>query len=246
MRLTINRESFTKALLAASRATATKSPDPILLNLSLELNDRGLEIIGTNREITIKSLVPYMKNDETIIKDARQGKCLLNAHIVCEAVRKLEGNEVSFEVIDDSIAKIDDGKSSFKLNVLQSELGDIDLETNDATCLSLGSKEFADLVDKTAFAVATKNQHIALICIHFECKDGKLIAISTDSARLSKASIDINQEANFVANIPGKTLLEVVHLFETPDNLRISVTNTKAVFEYQALSKEFIREFKDY
>ena len=236
MRLTINKDYFIKALLASSKATASKSPQPILLNLKLVLSEKGLEIIGSNGEISIKSLVPYMIGEETIIKDARNGSCLLNAHILCEAVRKLEGNELSFEVIDDSIVKIDDGRSSFKLNSIKvEEYPDIDLNTEESTCLNLSSKAFGELVDKTAFAVATKNQHMALICIHFEAKEGKLIATSTDSARLSRAEMLINEDVNFATNIPGKTLLDIVHLFETESSLRMSVTPRKVIFEYQNL-----------
>ena len=48
MRLSVEKEQFLKALNSASHAIAGKNADPVLANLKLELNERGLEITGTN------------------------------------------------------------------------------------------------------------------------------------------------------------------------------------------------------
>ena len=49
MRLSVEKEQFLKALNSTSHAIAGKNADPILANLKLELNEKGLEIIGTDR-----------------------------------------------------------------------------------------------------------------------------------------------------------------------------------------------------
>jgi DNA polymerase III sliding clamp (beta) subunit (PCNA family) len=60
-------------------------------------------------------------NDKEIIRNSSLGATLVNAHVITEVVRKLEGTEVSMEIIDNVIAKIDDGKATFKLNCISAE-----------------------------------------------------------------------------------------------------------------------------
>ena len=70
MRLTIDKESFLKALNNASHAINPKNPVAILSNFKLELNERGLDVTGSNNEITIRSTAPYMLGDRTILGDS--------------------------------------------------------------------------------------------------------------------------------------------------------------------------------
>ena len=55
MRFTIDKEQFLKSLNAASKAVPSKSASPYLTNLKLELNEKGLEILGSNGDISIKA-----------------------------------------------------------------------------------------------------------------------------------------------------------------------------------------------
>ena len=51
MRFTIDKEQFSKALNAASKAVPTKSANPILPNFCLTLNEKGLEVLGFNGDL---------------------------------------------------------------------------------------------------------------------------------------------------------------------------------------------------
>ena len=74
MRFTINKEKFLKALNATSHGVAVKSPNPVLSNVKLDLNEKGLEITGSNAELAIRVTIPYMegetegKNDEAVLQ----------------------------------------------------------------------------------------------------------------------------------------------------------------------------------
>lgn len=56
MRFTINREEFLKGLTTASRAINAKNPIAALTNIKLDLNDNGLFVTGSNRDLTIRIL----------------------------------------------------------------------------------------------------------------------------------------------------------------------------------------------
>ena len=63
MRLSISRAPLLVALSSAQKAIAPKNPYPILANFKLDLNSKGLEITGSNSDVTIRSTVPYTQND---------------------------------------------------------------------------------------------------------------------------------------------------------------------------------------
>ena len=121
MRLTIDKEQFLKALNYAGHAIAPKNPYAMLANFKLTLSEKGLEVLGSNSEITIRSIVPYMVREREVIRQGIPGSILINARVLGEAVRKMEGEELSLDVIDNAIAKVDDGRSTFRLNCANAE-----------------------------------------------------------------------------------------------------------------------------
>ncbi|MCR4879511.1 MAG: hypothetical protein K5906_00955, partial [Bacilli bacterium] len=82
MRFTINREEFLKGLTTASRAINAKNPIAALTNVKLDLNENGLFITGSNRDLTIRILVPYFLNEKEIIRNYQQGSVLLNLKVI--------------------------------------------------------------------------------------------------------------------------------------------------------------------
>ena len=182
MRFTIEKDQFLKSLNAASKAVPSKSASPYLTNLKLDLNEKGLEILGSNGDISIKATVPYMIGDREVIRNAGLGATLVNSRILTEIVRNVEGNELSVEVIDEAVMKIDDSRSSFKLNCIKAEeYPDIDLERS-GTEIKLSCVAFASLVEQSAFAASNKDQRPILTALHLEAENGKLVATATDSA----------------------------------------------------------------
>ncbi|MCR5348734.1 MAG: DNA polymerase III subunit beta [Bacilli bacterium] len=233
MRLSIDREQFLKALNTTSKAIVAKSLDPLLANVKLDLNDRGLEITGTNKEVTIQCLVPYRIGDKEIIRASGLGAALINARLLTEFIRRIEGNTISLEVIDDVIAKIDDGRSSVKLNCVKAEtFTDIDLEPS-GTIVTVPCAAFTELVEQSAFAASVKNERALLTALNLQVKEGFLVATATDSARLARKQIPVDTEATFNCNIPARTLVDVIHLFEGADKVTLAVSESSVLFLFE-------------
>lgn len=230
MRLTIDRESFLKALNDASHAIAPKNPIAILGNFKIELKDRGLEVTGSNNDITVRAFVPYEKEGKQIISSGVPGSALMNSHLLLELIRRLEGSVVAFDVIDNAIVKIDDGTSSFKLNCSKGdEYPDIDLDPEGVE-ITLPTKDFSELISQSAFAASNKEQRPALTAVNMEAGEGRLTATATDSARLSRKTIQIASEARFKYNVPAKALLDIVRLVEGTESVKITLSEKKALF----------------
>jgi DNA polymerase-3 subunit beta len=232
MRFTINKDQFLKGLMTAGHAIGNKAPNPVLLCFKLELTSRGLEITGSDSDITVWTLIPNTLNEKEIIRNGSQGAALVNAHVLTEVVRKFEGAELSFEIIDNAIAKLDDGKSTFKLNsIVAEEYPEINLERT-GNAFSLSAADLTTLVSQTAFAALDKDTRPILMAINLRADGGKLTATATDSARLSRKSIAIDPSLHFSANVPAKTLSQVVSLLEGADEVEMSATAEKVVFSF--------------
>lgn len=231
MKFTINREQFLKGLMISAKAIGSKSPIPVMANVKIKISEKGLELTGSNSELTIQTTIPYSLEGNEIIRDASYGETLVANKFITEIVRRLEGDEVTFEVVDDTIAKISDGKSDFKLNSVKAEeYPDIDLEMTGAK-IQIAYKEFKELVDQTAFAASTRDQRPILTALNLESIEGELTATATDSARLSKKSIHLNEKISFIANVPATVMSEVAHLLEEEDAMvTLAISEKKVVF----------------
>ena len=235
MRFVIKRDEFLKALLIAGRAVNSKSSAvPVLANLKLELTDKGLSITGSNYELTIKTSIPYSRDDVELIRNVKEGTTLVNAKIITDMARKIDAEEINFEVIDSTIAVITAGKIKYNLNCIKAnEYPDIDLEPNGIQ-INLSRVEFSSLVSQTAFAASLKEQRPILTAINLEAADGLLTATATDSARLARKQIPISTDLRFSANVPAKMMVEVDHLLEGSESVKIALSDKKALFEFES------------
>ncbi len=232
MRFTIDKDEFLRGLLIAGHAIGAKASNPELICFKLELTEAGLNILASNGEMSIWTLVPNAFNGSQVIRSAQPGATLLSAHVLTEVIRKMDGKEISLEIVDDRIAKIEDGNASFKLNCISAdEYPDLDSEKNGVS-LILRCADLAKLCEQTAFAAFDKDTRPILTAINLDAQGGSLTAIATNSARLSRKKIAIDPSVRFTANVPSKTLVEVTRLFEGAEEVELTVSSKKILFSF--------------
>lgn len=234
MRFTIKRDEFVKGLNIVNKAIASKVTIAVLSNIKIELKDDGLYLTGSNYDMTIRTKIPFKdENDNSVIRNYKEGATLINAKIISEIARKMEEDEITLEIIDSTIVTISDSKSEYKLNCIRAEeYPDIDLDAN-GTEFTLPTSLFALLVDQTAFAASTKEHKPLLTAINLEAQDGILTATATDSARLARKQISIDSSLTFTANIPARMMVEVERLIEGSSAVAIAISDKKALFSFR-------------
>lgn len=236
MRFTINKEEFLKSLTLASRATAGKNPLPIFSNLKLSINENGLEVVGSNGELSILASLPAKKDEREVIRNIQPGSILVNAKIITEIIRKMEKEEISFEVIDETAIQIEDGKSNFQLNSIRAEeYPDIEFG-REGIGFSIDSAQLAQLVEQTAFAASIKEQRGVLTALNLAIENGELTATATDSARLSKKVIEVDTPDTASINIVAKSISDIVRLFEGEGKITLTFETRKAIFRSENLT----------
>lgn len=232
MRFTVNREYLLKALTTVSKAIPQKIELAILQNVKISLNDRGLEFLGSDNNLSIRTRVPFKKDDVELIKDSRPGETLIQFKLLYEIVRRSDAEFISFELMDGSILKISYNGSTNKPNTIRAdEYPDIDLSA-EGISFDVKASEFAKLVDQTAFAASTKENRPALTAINLEMENGLLTATATDAVRMARKKLEVECDDKFNINIAAKKLSDIVHSFEGADMVNVTVCNNKAIFEF--------------
>ncbi len=232
MKFKVLREELLKNVQIASRAIAAKNPVPVLANFKLLIDDKGLTILSSNNELSIVTRVPIAIKGKTILSDMQPGGTLVNAKLFADIARKVSGDELSVELFDGTVVQVGDGRSTYKLNSVKvEEYPEIDLDTNGVR-FDISAKMLKKIVEQTAFAASTKEQRPIMTAVNLDVGDGKLVATATDSARLSRKEIAIDSPVKFTANVPAKTLIDVVGLTDNEDTVTISTTDKRITFEF--------------
>lgn len=232
MRFTVSRQRFLEGILIANRAIGSKSSNPILLDYKFELTARGLEITSSNSVMSIFTTIPMKEGDAGVIRNVSYGSVLVNAQHFTNIFRKLAGDEVTFEVIDNSLVRMFDGITKISLTCTPGEeYPDINMDKG-LNAFEVPAKDFRDLVSQTAFAALDKDTRPLLTAINLKGEGGKLTATATDSARLSRKAVEIDPQVRINCNVPAKTLTEVAALLDGVEEIEISSTNEKIFCEF--------------
>lgn len=234
MKLKINRDHLLRGITLATRSVPTKSANPLFVNVLLEANEKGLTMLGSSGDLTIKTLIPIRVNELEVLRVYTEGKALVNAKLLNEIIRHLEGSEVDIEVIDQTLLQVSDGRSEFNLNSIKpSDYPDFDLE-HDGVRFAIDRQHFVKLVDQTVFAASTKENRPILTAVHLNAKNGLLVAAATDTARLARKQVELKDNVTFFANVPAKTMQDIARIVEVTrvEEIEISVTDKKILFEF--------------
>jgi DNA polymerase-3 subunit beta len=230
MKFTILRDELLKGLTLASRVIPQKSINPILTNVKLDLSTDSLTLTGSNGEYSLTTKIDKFSQDKEVIRDIIPGSILTQGYIFSEIVRRMSGNEVTFIYDTDSIADISDGKTEFKLNCQSPEdYLEIDFSST-GTKISFPTKLFIDCVNQVAFAASMKDARPTLTAVNVESDGTNISFVATDGARLAKKVIDVTNTDRFNANIPSKTLFEVVRTITSESEISVYISDKKVLF----------------
>lgn len=231
MKFAINREEFLKAILNVGRVAQNKV-DPILANLKMDLSENYLAITASNGTLTIVTSIQSIKNDKEIIRNIEEGSTLVNARILTEIVKRLDGDEVYFEVMDESLIKIQSDNSSFKIGAMRaSEYREFDLSL-EGIKVEIPSNQFIDAVNQVAFCASERASRPILSAVNVECNSSVLTFTATDGARLGRKEVAVSNNDLFNVNIPSKSLYEAIKTITTEENINLYISDKKVTMEF--------------
>lgn len=228
MNFKVNKKELLDSLNIASRAISSTTPLPSLTGIKFETLENELILKSSDSNISIK--IPINNNNGKKLEVLEEGEIVIEAKYILEIVRKIDANEVGIEIIDGTLIKIYGGNSEFKINCMKaSDYPEINFNSNGKP-FTLKSNIFKDIIDETAFACSTNETRPVLTGVNFKASGKKLEVNATDSYRLARKIIDIDEENEFNITVPAKYLNDVYHSIEDDKDISIVIDNQKIMF----------------
>ena len=232
MKFKINKNEFLKGLLQVGKIIPIKHTNPIFVNIKLELTTDSLILTGSNGDLSITTSIPFFRNNQEIIRDVQLGSILANSDILCNIVKRLDGDEIAFDVLDDNEARIEvDDKASFNLHCIDAnEYADLDFSFKGVKII-LDACEIANVVSQVSFAASIKNVKPVLTGVNIEGSGSKINFVATDSARLAKKEVEAEISEVFNTTVPVRTFQEIARSITDEDKITLYINDRRILAE---------------
>ena len=232
MKFKINKNEFLKGLLQVGKIIPIKHTNPIFVNIKLELTTDSLILTGSNGDLSITTSIPFFRNNQEIIRDVQLGSILANSDILCNIVKRLDGEEIAFDVLDDNEARIEvDDKASFNLHCMDAnEYADLDFSFKGVKII-LDASEIANVVSQVSFAASIKNVKPVLTGVNIEGSGSKINFVATDSARLAKKEVEAEISEVFNTTVPVRTFQEIARSITDEEKITLYINDRRILVE---------------
>lgn len=232
MKLKIKKDLLLDGLNKVSKAISTKNLVPVLAGIKFELDNNGLTLTASDNDITIKVFIEKNNDDMNI---DQEGSIIIQGKYILDIVRKLPDDFINIEVVDDLKIIIYTENSEFNLNgINNNEYPIINLEES-KNPIRISSREFKSIINQTSFASSNDESRPILTGINFRIIGNILECNSTDSYRLARKLINLENvvEDNYNIVIPSKNLIEFIKIMdESTDNIELHIFNNKILIKY--------------
>ena len=230
MKATIERATLLRCLSHVQSVVERRNTIPILSNVLIEAEGvNSLRVMATDLDLQV------IEHMEANVDSA--GAITVSAHLLFDIARKLpEGSQVSLEAAENRMA-IKEGRSRFSLPTLPRDDFPVIVEGDLPTSFELPAKTFADLIDRTRFAISTEETRYYLNGIFFHVSDDNqpvLRAAATDGHRLARFTLPRPDGAEGMPDVivPRKAVAELRKLLDESldGNVQIDLSASKVRF----------------
>lgn len=235
MKLTIKKEEILRALQRIQGVVDKKNTMPILSNMLLTADGKGVEIVATDLEIGLRGRYDA--------KVEQPGAVTVSAKKMFEIVRELPEEDVQIKVEDSSWVRIVSGHSQFKLVGLPKDEYPSLPDVIEEGMLTIDGAVLRDMIKKTLYAVGENDARYVLngLFVHITASAGgvSMRMVGTDGHRLSiidRALAENRREESVI--IPKKAMVELRRILEEGDAakpLQIGFSKNHALFKRDGL-----------
>lgn len=230
MNFKIKKTILLESLNHVEGAISTKNIIPALSGIKIELNNKGLSFICSNDDITINSTIDKRRIEEY----SMDGSIIVPGKYFIEIIRKIPHDFIDIKT-DGLKIMITTPTSNYNLNGMNaSEYPHYSLELS-KNPVYLNKKELKQIVNQTSFAVSTQEARPILTGINFTIENGQLEVVATDSYRLAKKIIQLNNkdERKISIVIPGSNLYKLIKIINDEDSdIEIHLMNNTVLFSF--------------
>ena len=234
MKFKIKKEILLDSLNNVSKAVSTKNVIPVLGGINFDLKEEGLYLTSTNNEIDIQTFI-----DKKFIDSIEElGSIVIKGKYLLEIVRKLPSGLINIEVVDGLKIILYNETSNFNLNGIDSdEFPNLNIKTSNNPIV-ISKKVLKNVINQTIFATSMQESRPILTGINFKIENNKMECVATDSYRLSKKIVNLDENINNLINIviPAKNISELLKIIdEKEDDVKLHIFSNKVLFEFDSI-----------
>jgi len=235
MKLRIQKDEILKGLQRIQGVVDKKNTMPILSNMLLMADAKGIEIVATDLELGLRGR--YAADVE------KPGAVAVSAKKMYEIVRELPEQDIQLRVEDNNWVKIVSGHSQFKLVGLPKDDYPAMPDVAEDGMITVAGDVLREMVRKTLYAAGENDARYVLNGLFVQltpAKNGLTIKmVGTDGHRLSL--IDKTVEAKHKEEsviVPKKAMMELRRLLEEDESqtgFQIGFSKNHALFKRDGL-----------
>ena len=244
MKFVCDTDILNQACQQVQRAVSTRSTIPAIEGILIKA--LGNEIILTSYDLEMGITTSIEAN---VIEN---GSIVINARVLCDILRKLPNEQVSFDIDERNMAIIKSG--DIKYSILGTEAEDFpELPTvSGGFPIILDLQLLKNMIKQTIFSVAVgETSKMVYTGIKFEISENNLKLIAVDGFRMAirNETIDYTgEEFSFI--VPAKTLNELIKIVEnSEEKISLGIGKRHIVFEienYKIVSRLLDGNFLNY
>lgn len=231
MKIIIEKETLVNNLENVSRALSTRNIIPVLNGIKFKITKEGLYLTASDNDISIEIFVDIV--DIKSIEE--EGELVISGGSkLLEILRKLPNNDITIESYEENMIFFKTSNFEYKSNCYpKEEYPDINFEESDKYAV-VNSNKVREMISKTSFACSLQESRPLFTGINVKLTNSNLEFVATDSYRLSKMQIEINnKEGNdFNIVIPARNINELLKVLNKEDDVYIHIFSNKVLFKY--------------
>ncbi len=222
MNITIHKSELNKHLNIASGIIDRNPTIVALTGIKFIANNNTLTLIASNGDVSVKVLIA----NNVEIKE--EGELLVDGKYISDATSKLDGFINIY--VENNHIKIKSDKTNYKLNSVDvNSYPNIDFTYDSDNEIAINGNELVHTLEKVINSVSTTASRPILTGVNIKAVGTQLEFTATDSYRLSKAYLEIDNEVDLNVNILATTLKNIMKIAKDKV-LYISTDDKKVIF----------------
>lgn len=221
MKVVFEKDLLVQGCMKIGKAITGKANKDILKGIKIIAQGNMVILTGTDMDITITTRLKA----EVLEK----GNILVDYKLLNEIIRKMSGNEISFETTETELI-IRCNKSQISLLLINDDAYPDIVNVNKNLAFTIDNYLLKELVQGVAFATAEDNSKAILQGIYFAVTKSVLNIVALDGYRLAYKKQNIDLEEDFEVVVDKKHFLEVVKLLDNEGETNVIISNNHILF----------------
>ncbi len=247
MEFKVNSKELEKLLSKIIPAVPTRTPMPILENFLFEIKDGQLTIYATDLEISLKSSLNIVTEDNI--------KIVVPARLLSDIVKSLKETTIHFKFMANKKINLVTDMGKYSISYLDADefpeipSVDADKSAKDINEVVINGLELRQAFEKSSFAMSKEEMRPAMMGTLFEFTDDGLRFVATDGHRLvNLLKKNIKAAFNQQYVVPERAVSVLLKILDEKD-VKIHLTKTYVSFklnDIELITRLIAQKYPDY